>query len=233
MGRGPPAGRRRRDGVPDDAVPRGGRRAGRPRRHHRPRQDRGRGHAGRAEGGDRPPERRSDPRRPGRPRAPCRAFCTASARRPPPRPTASPRSCPRASSDLAEIVRTLDAEGLAIADLRLHSPTLDDVFLAKTGRSLEGAGDGSGRGGRAGERRAGRRMNSVHAIQVGVLARRAMLQDAAPAVPAVPDRLLPADPARRERERAARGDAPAGLPDAAPTSRSRSRWRSSREGCSR
>ncbi len=44
--------------------------------------------------------------------------------------------------DVAEIVRTLDAEGLRIADLRLHSPTLDDVFLAKTGRSLEGAGDG-------------------------------------------------------------------------------------------
>jgi ABC-2 type transport system ATP-binding protein len=38
-------------------------------------------------------------------------------------------------------VRTLDAENLPIADLRLHTPTLDDVFLAKTGRSLEGAGD--------------------------------------------------------------------------------------------
>ncbi len=49
---------------------------------------------------------------------------------------------PEGVGDLAEIVRTLDAEGLKIADLRLHSPTLDDVFLAKTGRSLEGAGDG-------------------------------------------------------------------------------------------
>jgi ABC-2 type transport system ATP-binding protein len=48
---------------------------------------------------------------------------------------------PEGVSDLAEIVRTLDAEGLPIADLRLHSPTLDDVFLAKTGRSLEGAGE--------------------------------------------------------------------------------------------
>jgi ABC-2 type transport system ATP-binding protein len=47
-------------------------------------------------------------------------------------------------SDLAEIVRTLDAEGVPIADLRLHSPTLDDVFLEKTGRSLEGAADGDG-----------------------------------------------------------------------------------------
>jgi ABC-2 type transport system ATP-binding protein len=48
---------------------------------------------------------------------------------------------PEGVSDLAEIVRTLDSENLPIADLRLHTPTLDDVFLAKTGRSLEGAGD--------------------------------------------------------------------------------------------
>jgi ABC-2 type transport system ATP-binding protein len=43
--------------------------------------------------------------------------------------------------DLAEIVRVLDSEGIKVADLRVHSPTLDDVFLAKTGRSLEGASD--------------------------------------------------------------------------------------------
>jgi ABC-2 type transport system ATP-binding protein len=47
---------------------------------------------------------------------------------------------PEGAGDLAEVVRTLDAEGLRVADLRLHAPTLDDVFLAKTGRSLEGAG---------------------------------------------------------------------------------------------
>jgi ABC-2 type transport system ATP-binding protein len=51
---------------------------------------------------------------------------------------------PDGAGDLAEIVRVLDAEGVRVADLRLHSPTLDDVFLAKTGRSLEGAAqDGS------------------------------------------------------------------------------------------
>jgi ABC-2 type transport system ATP-binding protein len=49
---------------------------------------------------------------------------------------------PEGVSDLADIIRALDGEGLRIADLRLHEPTLDDVFLAKTGRSLEGAGDG-------------------------------------------------------------------------------------------
>jgi ABC-2 type transport system ATP-binding protein len=39
--------------------------------------------------------------------------------------------------DLAGIVRALDAENLQIAHLALHEPTLDDVFLAKTGRSLD------------------------------------------------------------------------------------------------
>ena len=43
------------------------------------------------------------------------------------------------AGDLADIVRTLDAEGLKVENLRLHAPSLDDVFLAKTGRSLEGA----------------------------------------------------------------------------------------------
>jgi ABC-2 type transport system ATP-binding protein len=43
--------------------------------------------------------------------------------------------------NLAEIVRTLDAEGLHVTQLQVHEPTLDDVFLAKTGRHLEGAGE--------------------------------------------------------------------------------------------
>jgi ABC-2 type transport system ATP-binding protein len=43
--------------------------------------------------------------------------------------------------DLAQIVRALDAEGIRISHLQVHEPTLDDVFLAKTGRHLEGAGE--------------------------------------------------------------------------------------------
>ena len=43
--------------------------------------------------------------------------------------------------DLADVVRALDADGIRIESLRLHQPTLDDVFLAKTGRHLEGAGE--------------------------------------------------------------------------------------------
>jgi ABC-2 type transport system ATP-binding protein len=44
-------------------------------------------------------------------------------------------------ASLAEVVRALDSEHLAVENLQLHAPTLDDVFLAKTGRSLEGAAD--------------------------------------------------------------------------------------------
>jgi ABC-2 type transport system ATP-binding protein len=62
-------------------------------------------------------------------------------------PTGVAVRLPKGVGDLAEIVRALDAEGLRIADLRLHAPTLDDVFLAKTGRSLEGATDGEDEGG--------------------------------------------------------------------------------------
>src|SRR5829696_8998787 len=41
-------------------------------------------------------------------------------------------------AQLAEVVRALDAEQIEVQELQLHAPTLDDVFLTKTGRSLEG-----------------------------------------------------------------------------------------------
>ncbi len=47
-------------------------------------------------------------------------------------------------SALADVVRALDAEGIEVANLQLHAPSLDDVFLAKTGRTLEGAGEVEG-----------------------------------------------------------------------------------------
>jgi ABC-2 type transport system ATP-binding protein len=46
---------------------------------------------------------------------------------------------------LADVVRALDAENIKVEHLQLHQPSLDDVFLAKTGRSLEGAGSEDGR----------------------------------------------------------------------------------------
>jgi ABC-2 type transport system ATP-binding protein len=45
--------------------------------------------------------------------------------------------------DLADVIRALDTANLRVADLHLHAPTLDDVFLAKTGRSLEGEEESS------------------------------------------------------------------------------------------
>jgi ABC-2 type transport system ATP-binding protein len=54
-------------------------------------------------------------------------------------------------ADLAVIVRALDAEHIAVGQLQLHQASLDDVFLAKTGRSLEGSeenGDGPQEGAR-------------------------------------------------------------------------------------
>jgi ABC-2 type transport system ATP-binding protein len=42
---------------------------------------------------------------------------------------------------LADVVRALDANGYAIGHLSLEAPSLDDVFLAKTGRPLEAASD--------------------------------------------------------------------------------------------
>ena len=67
---------------------------------------------------------------------------------------AGPGDCPQPHDDgvavrlgrggdngLADVVRALDREGIDVAHLQLHAPTLDDVFLEKTGRSLEGSGD--------------------------------------------------------------------------------------------
>jgi ABC-2 type transport system ATP-binding protein len=42
---------------------------------------------------------------------------------------------------LADVVRALDAEDIHLEHLQLHAPTLDDVFLEKTGRSLEGSAE--------------------------------------------------------------------------------------------
>lgn len=47
------------------------------------------------------------------------------------------------AGDLADVVRALDEAGLRVANLQLNQPTLDDVFLEKTGRSLEGEGEAS------------------------------------------------------------------------------------------
>ena len=102
------------------------------------------GTPGRAEGRDRPAQRRGRGRRSGRPRPRSQGCSTrfgdggdcpqhspdARGRAPDGRRRQRwPTSCARST------------EGIAVAHLQLHAPSLDDVFLAKTGRSLEGAGE--------------------------------------------------------------------------------------------
>ena len=105
-------------------------------------QDRRRGHADRAEGGDRPSERARDP---GRTRRTGPGSSPSSLR--------SASRCGDGSRDVAvrlreglaglpAVVRAVDDAGLTLASLEIQAPSLDDVFLAKTGRSLEGAGEG-------------------------------------------------------------------------------------------
>jgi ABC-2 type transport system ATP-binding protein len=58
----------------------------------------------------------------------------------PARPGAIAVRMSEGGADLADIVRALDREDLEVEHLQVHAPSLDDVFLAKTGHSLEGAG---------------------------------------------------------------------------------------------
>ena len=48
---------------------------------------------------------------------------------------------------LTDVVRALDGAGIEVDDIVLKAPTLDDVFLAKTGRTLEGDGSEEGEDG--------------------------------------------------------------------------------------
>jgi len=49
--------------------------------------------------------------------------------------------------DIAPVVRALDEAGLMVASLDLVEPSLDDVFMEKTGRHLEGAAEAPGEDG--------------------------------------------------------------------------------------
>jgi ABC-2 type transport system ATP-binding protein len=64
---------------------------------------------------------------------------------------------PGGEAELAEIVRILDRADLRVQTLQLHQPSLDDVFLAKTGRKLEGSGEGGAAEAPAGTSGRGRR----------------------------------------------------------------------------
>jgi ABC-2 type transport system ATP-binding protein len=50
------------------------------------------------------------------------------------------------ASSLPDVVRDLDAAGVAVTDLALRRPTLDEVFLTLTGHTAQGDGTGGGTG---------------------------------------------------------------------------------------
>ena len=57
----------------------------------------------------------------------------------PPKDGSSSSRSSEGAAGIAPIIRALDEAGIAVQDLHLAQPTLDDVFLEKTGRHLEGA----------------------------------------------------------------------------------------------
>ena len=70
---------------------------------------------------------------------------------------------------LPAVVRAVDDAGLTLASLEIQAPSLDDVFLAKTGRSLEGAEEDEPDAADIG------RMNAA-LPQVGAIARRSVVR---------------------------------------------------------
>ena len=91
-------------------------------------------------------------------------------------------------AQLADVVRALDAEDIRVEHLQLHAPTLDDVFLAKTGRSLEGAAEE--RQPDPGGTRSRREPQRCR-VQVGMLARRSVVRTLRQPAMVVPSLVFP------------------------------------------
>ena len=126
----------RHDRLPDDPLPRGGRRAGRPAGDHRPRPDRRRGHRRRAQAPGRR-RRRDARRRTARPSASSKpSGGSRSSARPPARTGVVRLYVDRGETAVPQLLRVLDGAGLEAASIALARPSLDDVFLRQTGRSL-------------------------------------------------------------------------------------------------
>ena len=76
----------------------------------------------------------------------------------------------RGAAQVAPVVRALDDAGLAVESLDLVEPTLDDVFVAKTGRHLEAEEEHA----RADRRRVSRLADNVRVV--GALGKRSVMQ---------------------------------------------------------
>ncbi len=85
---------------------------------------------------------------------------------------------------LTDIVRAVDANGVDIIDLELRAPSLDDVFLAKTGRTLEGATEEA-------DAESDVRLSSRSWPQVGAIARRSVVRTARQPASVIPPIVFP------------------------------------------
>ena len=92
----------------------------------------------------------------GDPEAAGRALERFGQLRPPPEGKDVSVALPLGSAEISPAVLALSQAGVPVASLELVQPTLDDVFVAKTGQHLEGDGDGPGHTPPSGEH-AGRR----------------------------------------------------------------------------
>ena len=86
---------------------------------------------------------------------------------------------------LTDIVRAVDADGVDVVDLELRAPTLDDVFLAKTGPDARGRDRGGGRR----EHRAGEKVSALP--QVGAIARRSLVRTSRQPASVIPPLIFP------------------------------------------
>ncbi|GAB3995892.1 hypothetical protein GCM10029992_14360 [Glycomyces albus] len=139
VGRGQEPGRRGRHGPADHPVPGRGRRARRRDLRDRLR----RGHRARDPGGPEAARRRPAHHRPPRRPGPARRRRAGPVHRDRPRPDSPHRgvlSVPAESDrDFPAVVAELDRAGVAVTELALQLPDLDDVFFKLTG---QGADDG-------------------------------------------------------------------------------------------
>ena len=104
---------------------------------HRQRPDRRRGHAGVAQGRNRQPPHPAAAGR--RARSPRRSrSCAPIGKLLPPKDGKKVLvEVENGAADIPRVVRALDEAGIAVEALELVKPTLDDVFVAKTGYHLE------------------------------------------------------------------------------------------------
>ncbi len=87
---------------------------------------------------------------------------------------------------LTDIVRAVDADGVDVVDLELRAPTLDDVFLAKTGRTLEGATEEA-----EAEQQDATPASSTTWVQVGAIAQRSIVRTARQPASFIPPLIFP------------------------------------------